>query len=290
MRILAEESRLFSLDDLGIDSQDLKKLKKAYNMPNGMILCTGPTGSGKTTTLYAVLKLINSRDKNIMTIEDPVEYQIDTINQMQVNQKTGLTFAQGLRSIVRQDPDIILVGEIRDPETADIAINSAMTGHLVLSSLHTNDAATTFPRLIDLEIEPYLVSSTVSVVIAQRLVRKICTACKVSTQMSLDTLDQQLQKSIQLHLKKKSNTFRAYTGKGCSVCHKTGYTGRIGIYEILEVSDEIRTAIIAKKSAQEIEAIAIGQGMRTMMQDGLNKVSQGITSIEELIRVTNQSD
>jgi type IV pilus assembly protein PilB len=290
MRILAEESRMFSLQDLGIDSQDLEKLKKAYSMANGMILCTGPTGSGKTTTLYTILKLINTRDINIMTIEDPVEYQIDTINQMQVNPKAGVTFASGLRSIVRQDPDVILVGEIRDPETADIAINSAMTGHLVLSSVHTNDAATTFPRMTDLEVEPFLLSSTVNVVIAQRLVRKICTACKVSTEIQITDFDKHLQETIQAHSKKNASSLRAYTGKGCPVCHNTGYSGRIGIYEILEVSDEIKAAIIAKKSANEIAALAIENGMRTMLQDGLNKVTQGITTVEELVRVTNQNE
>jgi len=283
MRLLSEKSRQFSLADLGFSGEDLKKVEEAYRSPHGMILSTGPTGSGKTTTLYAILKLINQRDINIMTIEDPVEYQVENVNQMQVNERAGVTFADGLRSIVRQDPDVILVGEIRDNETAGIAINSAMTGHLVLSTLHTNDAATSFPRLIDMDIEPYLVASTVNVVIAQRLVRKICQKCRVSEEVPLASLDEQIRK----HLPKKT-TLQVYKGKGCPVCHMTGYTGRVGIFEVMEIDENIREAAVAKKSSQEIQAVAIKGGMKTMLEDGIEKVKQGITSIEELLRVTKE--
>lgn len=206
-----------------------------------------------------------------MTIEDPVEYQIDNINQIQVNQKTDLTFAKGLRSIVRQDPDVVLVGEIRDNETADIAINSAMTGHLVLSTLHTNDAVTAFPRLIDMGVEPYLIASTVNVVLAQRLVRKICIKCRVSTK--IDYLGKPLA---------------CYVGKGCSVCHDTGYLGRVGIFEVLVMTPELNTAVTEKKNVEELQKIAIKSGMRTMLEDGLDKVKQGITTVEELLRVTTE--
>lgn len=282
MRLLSERSRQYTLKDLGLSDADLKKVQDAYHMPHGMILATGPTGSGKTTTLYAVLKLINSREVNIMTIEDPVEYQIEHVNQIQVNERAELTFAKGLRSIVRQDPDIILVGEIRDEETADISVNAAMTGHLVLSSLHTNDAVTSFPRLIDMNVEPYLVASTINVIIAQRLVRKICPKCKLSHEIDINTLDTQLQKFF----KKKGKTIRVYQGKGCSLCRNTGYMGRIGIFEVLVINDEINKAITEKKSAPELQALAIKSGMTTMLEDGIKKVEQGITTIEELLRVT----
>lgn len=284
MRLLSENSRQFALSDLGFSPTDLEKVQNAYKQPHGMILATGPTGSGKTTTLYAVLKLINKREINIMTIEDPVEYQIDNVNQIQVNEKADVTFAKGLRSIVRQDPDVILVGEIRDEETADIAINSSMTGHLVLSSLHTNDAVTTFPRLIDMQVEPYLVASTVNIVIAQRLVRKICNACKVSHEVHLSDLDE----TIREHFPKKTKTVTVYKGKGCSVCNQIGYVGRIGIYEVLEINDELREAITAKADTSELLHIARKSGMNTMFQDGIEKVKQGITTIEEVVRVIKQ--
>ncbi len=282
MRLLSEKSRQYTLKDLGLSDTDLKKVQDAYHMPHGMILATGPTGSGKTTTLYAVLKLINSREVNIMTIEDPVEYQIDNVNQIQVNQRTDITFAKGLRSIVRQDPDIILVGEIRDEETADISINAAMTGHLVLSSLHTNDAVTTFPRLIDMNIEPYLVASTVNVIIAQRLVRKICPKCKVSQEIDVKNIDPQIQKYLEI----KKGSVRFYQGKGCDLCRKTGYVGRVGIFEVLIMNDELNAAVVAKKSAPELHEIALKSGMTTMLEDGVRKVEQGITTMEELLRVT----
>lgn len=283
MRLLSESSRSFSLTDLGFSPADLKKVERAYLEPHGMILSTGPTGSGKTTTLYSILKLLNKRDINIMTIEDPVEYQMDNVNQMQVNPKAELTFAKGLRSIVRQDPDIILIGEIRDEETADIAVNSAMTGHLVLSTLHTNDAATTFPRLVDMNVEPYLIASTITVIIGQRLARKICTKCKISETIPFDTLEQQIQKYVP-----KNADFVCYKGKGCAICHNTGFMGRIAIFEVLEVTDEIRTAVTERKNASEIQKLAMKLGMTTMLQDGVEKVKQGITSIDELLRVIKE--
>jgi type IV pilus assembly protein PilB len=248
-----------------------------------MILATGPTGSGKTTTLYAILKLLNRSDINIMTIEDPVEYDIERVNQIQVNAKTGLTFAKGLRSIVRQDPDVVLVGEIRDEETADIAVNAAMTGHLVLSTLHTNDAATTMPRLLDMNVEPYLAASTINVVVAQRLVRKICLKCRMSEEKSVSELD----KAISSYFP-KDKKIRMYRGKGCQVCHQTGYIGRVGIYEVLLVDEAIRDAIMQKKNADEIHNLAVKNGMTTMVDDGMAKVKQGITTIEEVLRVARE--
>ena len=283
MRLLSENSRQFSLQDLGFSEKDLEKLKTSYQRTHGMILATGPTGSGKTTTLYAILKLLNRSDINIMTIEDPVEYDIERVNQIQVNPKTELTFAKGLRSIVRQDPDVVLVGEIRDEETADIAVNAAMTGHLVLSTLHTNDAATTMPRLLDMNVEPYLAASTINVVVAQRLVRKICLKCRVSEEKSINEID----KSVASYFPKKKK-IRLYRGKGCQVCHQTGYIGRVGIYEVLLVEETIRNAIMQRRNADEIHALAVKNGMTTMVDDGMEKVKQGITTIEEVLRVARE--
>lgn len=288
MRILSEKSRQFGLESLGLNNQNTQKIEKAYKKPHGMILSTGPTGSGKTTTLYAILKLLNERSINIMTIEDPVEYDLAGVNQIQVNNKTNLTFAAGLRSIVRQDPDVILVGEIRDEETASIAVNSAMTGHLVLSSLHTNDAATTLPRLIDMEIEPFLVASTVNIIVAQRLVRKIHQKCRVSSEEKVDNLTDQLEPALVEKLANGKDTVRVYKGKGCEVCHGTGYEGRIGIFEIMTIDDELRDAIIAKKDASELKNIAVKNGMITMLEDGIEKVLHGVTTIEEVLRVTKE--
>lgn len=287
MRLLSDKARQFSLNDLGFAKRDLKIIEKNYKKSSGMILATGPTGSGKTTTLYSILKLINARDINIMTIEDPVEYEIDGVNQIQVNNKTNITFAKGLRSIVRQDPDVVLVGEIRDEETADIAINSAMTGHMVFSTLHTNDAATTFPRLIDMKVEPYLISSTVSVIIAQRLVRKLCVSCRYSVPINKHPDI----KNVSDEIKKEyfSNTKQLYLSKGCPVCKQTGYQGRIGIYEVLEVSEPVRKAITELKNASEIKEIAIKNGMTPMVADGIEKIKQGITTLDEVLRTTSEN-
>ena len=286
LRLLSSHSRQFSLDNLGMGSADIAKLKNAYNKPYGIILSTGPTGSGKTTTIYAIVKIINSREKNIATIEDPVEYDIEGVNQIQVNPKTNLTFAKGLRSILRQDPDIIFVGEIRDNETAGISVNSAMTGHLVLSTLHTNNAATTLPRLIDMGIEPFLVSTTVNLIIGQRLIRRICVSCRQSKTVAASELRKILPKnSLDEYLEGK-NEIRLYQGKGCSVCHNSGYRDRIGIFEILEVTPAIRELIESKASAADIEEKAVEEGMHTMLEDGLLKVKNGITTIEEVLKAT----
>ncbi|MDH5533909.1 MAG: GspE/PulE family protein [Candidatus Pacebacteria bacterium] len=290
MRLLSESSRQLSLEDLGLSSADLEKVQHAYKKPHGMILATGPTGSGKTTTMYTILKLLNSREVNISTIEDPVEYDIEGITQIQVNKKTELTFAKGLRSIVRQDPDIILVGEIRDEETAEIAVNAAMTGHLVLSTLHTNDSTTTMPRLTDMGIEPFLISSTINVVIAQRLVRKIHLKCRGSEEIDTSSLSNSFDKDFISNAFGDKKTIRVYKGQGCDICNGTGYEGRVGIYEVLTIDDDIRQAIVEKKDASTIRDIAIKNGMNTMAQDGLEKVKQGVTTIEEIIRVTQEFD
>jgi len=294
MRLLAAKTRQFSLTDLGLSEAHFELFKKAIKKPWGMILVTGPTGSGKSTTLYAALKVLNKREVNIATIEDPVEYDVDGISQIQVNPKTNLTFAKGLRSIVRQDPDIIMVGEIRDGETADISVNPAMTGHFVFSSLHTNDAATAFPRLKDMGVEDFLVSSTILVVIAQRLVRRICLNCIKSVNIS----EQELKTINHLpHLKKyfsdvtgkKSlSGIRVFHGQGCKICKNTGYKGRTGIFELLAVTDEIREAVMSNKDADQVKEIAVKQGMSTMLFDGVQKILTGETTLEEVLRVTQE--
>ncbi len=286
LRLLASHFRQFSLIDLGMSEPDLKKVTNAYSKSYGMVLSTGPTGSGKTTSIYAILKILNTREKNITTIEDPVEYRIKGVNQINVNQKTDLTFANGLRSILRQDPNVVFVGEIRDGETAGIAVNAALTGHLVLSTLHTNDAATALPRLIDMKVEPFLVASTVNVIIAQRLIRKICDMCK----MSYDILRTDLAKNlpptiISKHFGDREN-IKLYKGKGCKICHSTGYSGRLGVFEVLEVTKDIKELITAKNDSDIITKKAVEEGMTTMLNDGLIKVSKGITTLEEVLRVT----
>ena len=286
LRLLSSKSRHFSLIDLGMSEQDLKKVNLAIGKSFGMILSTGPTGSGKTTTVYSILKILNTRDKNITTIEDPVEYRIKGVNQIQVNAKTDLTFANGLRSILRQDPNIIFVGEIRDPETAGIAVNAALTGHLVLSTLHTNDSATALPRLIDMKVEPFLVASTVNVIIAQRLVRKICEMCKTSVTTTIEELSKNFSQEI---IKKHFGTnqeVRIYKGQGCRLCHMTGYQGRVGVFEVLEVSKNIKKLITAKQDSEVIIKEAIAEGMTTMLDDGIDKVLKGVTTLEEVFRVT----
>ncbi len=286
LRLLSSRSREYTLQDLGMSDKDLVKVTAAYNKSYGMILSTGPTGSGKTTSIYAMLKILNTREKNITTIEDPVEYRIKGANQVQVNPKTNLTFASGLRSILRQDPNIIFVGEIRDSETAGIAVNAALTGHLVLSTLHTNDAATAIPRLSDMKVEPFLVASTVNIIIAQRLVRKICDMCKTTVSVVQD----ELKKHLPAELIKKhfgdEPTLTLYKGKGCKICHNTGYSGRLGVFEVLEVSKGIRRLITEKNDSDVINKAAIDEGMTTMLDDGLDKVRQGQTTIDEVIRVT----
>ncbi len=285
MRLMTAMERGLNLNRLGLARSDLEIMKRQAARSWGMILVTGPTGSGKTTTLYSVLKMLNDPEDNLMTIEDPVEYEMKGLTQIQVNSQVGLSFATGLRTIVRQDPDIILVGEIRDEETADIAVNAAMTGHLVLSTLHTNDAATAFPRLLEMNVEPFLVASTVNIVVAQRLVRKICTHCIRSEESSLDELANRLPIHALEMLGRQNTKLRLYRGMGCSMCKFTGYLGRQGIFEILEVTPEIKKMIMLHANADEIAVQAKKQGMRTMFEDGIDKVIQGITTIEEVYRV-----
>jgi len=293
MRLLSSKLRRLSLVDLGFQEADLQKVNHASESPHGMILVTGPTGSGKTTTVYAVLKILNTRDVHIATIEDPVEYDIEGATQIQVNPKTGLTFAKGLRSIVRQDPDIIMVGEIRDSETAGIAVNSAMTGHLVLSTLHANDSATTFPRLFDMGIEPFLIASTVTIVIAQRLVRKTCEKCRASYVLTGEEWDLiEEEPSIKKFFESRGFTSksrpRGYKGSGCMVCADTGYSGRLGIFEVLEMNDEIKQLILKRATSDQVMSASKKGGMTSMLEDGLEKVLLGLTTLEEVLRATKE--
>lgn len=286
MRLLSTHAKMFSLLDLGMSEKDLAVVTKAFNRSFGMVLSTGPTGSGKSTSIYSILKILNIREKNITTIEDPVEYRLKGVNQIQVNVKTNLTFANGLRSILRQDPNIVFVGEIRDNETAGIAINAALTGHLVLSTLHTNDAATTLPRLIDMKIEPFLVASTVNVIVAQRLIRKICDMCKASYTVSREMLLQNISPEIVQKYFGEKNEMRIYKGAGCKICHNTGYSGRIGLFEVLEVTAKVKKLILEKEESTMIAKAAIEDGMTPMLEDGIQKVTKGVTTIEEVLRVT----
>lgn len=288
LRLLSARIRQLSFKDMGFEEEDLEKVKQAYGKPYGMILAVGPTGSGKTTTMYAVLKVLNKRDVNITTIEDPVEYDMAGVNQIQVNPKTNLTFAQGLRSIVRQDPDIILVGEIRDPETANIAINAAMTGHLLLSTMHANNAATATVRLLDMGVEPFLVASSVNIIVAQRLIRMLCQNCRKKEKTSASELKEQLPaKAVEKYLGEGSKV-TVWAARGCPLCYQAGYADRIAIHEVLFVDDEIRQAIIDRESAETIERIAIKKGMTPMLESGLKKVTVGITTIEEILRATKE--
>ncbi len=280
LRLLSDTSVEFSLENLDFSESNRKKIQSALMRPYGMILVTGPTGSGKTSTLYTLIKKLNTREVSIVTIEDPVEYAISGITQIQANAKSGLTFANGLRSILRQDPNIIMIGEIRDGETAGIAVNTALTGHLILSTLHTNDAATTLPRLTDMKIEPYLISSTVNLVIGQRLLRRICLNCRQE-----DSTSDLEYKSLMKNLKLPKNKIKFYKGIGCEKCNFSGFLGRVGVHEVLVPTIKIREAILEKKSADEIRNLAIKQGMTTIMQDGLEKAAQGITSLPEVLKM-----
>lgn len=282
-RLLSDNAENFTLETLGFNKEDQQKILHAIRNPTGMILVTGPTGSGKTTTLYTILKILNGNDVSIVTIEDPIEYAIDGVKQIQVNSRAGLTFANGLRSILRQDPNIIMVGEIRDMETASIAVNTALTGHLLLSTLHTNDASTTLPRLLDMKIEPFLVASTISIAIGQRLVRKICENCKTEKIIT----DDEYNRLVEAVPKKILNGNRKFfEGVGCEACNNTGYRGRVVINEILVADEEIRQAILRKASASEIKQIAIKNGMTTMLLDGFSKAMAGHTTIQEILRMT----
>ncbi len=300
MRLLNESGRVLTLEQLGFQNESLVRVKNNLNKPHGMILVTGPTGSGKTTTLYTILNILNKPGVNITTVEDPIEYRMPRINQTQVNPKIGYTFAAGLRAFLRQDPDIIMVGEIRDKETAEIAINAAMTGHLVLATLHTNDAATALPRLQEMGIPSFLIASTVNVIIAQRLVRKICTHCITKYNLDKETikdLSDSFDTEVFLQLfrkrgllkknEKKWSNIAFYRGKGCNQC-KDGYKGRIGIYEVLEITPEISNLVLKKSSEELILNKAIEQGMDTMLVDGMVKAKNGITTLEEIMRVTKE--
>ncbi len=304
MRLLDESSKGLTLEKMGLRGRSLEVVHREIKKPNGMILVTGPTGSGKTTTLYTVMDILNTSEVNISTVEDPVEYRMHRVNQTQINAKIGLTFAASLRALLRQDPDIIMVGEIRDHETMEIAMHAAMTGHLVLSTLHTNSAAGTLPRLLDMEAEPFLVASTVNVVIGQRLVRKLCPECKKSYtigEKELKTLegsidvDKMLEllrnaKELKGQIKKDDDwkTIKFYRAKGCEQCNNQGYKGRMGIYEVLEVDEDIEKLIMQSASTETIEEVARKKGMIMMSEDGFIKAIQGITSIEEVLRVTKE--
>lgn len=283
LRLLDPSHLCLDMSLLGFSKNVLEIYKKKLESPYGIILVTGPTGSGKSTTLYSSLYNLNYPDKNIMTIEDPVEYMLVGINQVQVKPDIGLTFANGLRSFLRQDPDIIMVGEIRDKETAEIAINAALTGHLVFSTLHTNDAPSAMTRLEDMGIEPFLISSTILIVIAQRLVRKICEKCKEPYEISFDYLSSIGVKEEDVEDVNKIILFR---GKGCSNCANTGYKGRIAAYELMEINDEIRNLIVSRAPSTEIKKVARQSGMKTLREDALRKMLDGITTVEEVLRVT----
>lgn len=284
MRILREGNRPQSLEELGLTGRGLEVLRANITKPHGMILVTGPTGSGKTTTLYSVLNILNTIEVKICTIEDPIEYAMARVTQIQVNPKTGLEFSAGLRALMRHDPDIIMVGEIRDQETAEIAIHSALTGHLVLSTLHTNTAAGAIPRFIDMGVEDFLLASTLNVVMAQRLLRKICNNC-IAKYSPTESIVKKLSKDLDVSLEGQ----KYYRGQGCDECNHKGYRGRIGIYEVMEVTEKLRNLITQRATSDELQKEAVNEGMATMLQDGLDKVSSGLTTIEEVIRVVREN-
>ena len=282
---------LFSVADLGMSKKELETLEELLKKPNGIIFVTGPTGSGKTTTLYASLSRLNTRERKIVTIEDPIEYELRGISQVQVNPKIGLTFAAVLRSLLRHDPDIMMVGEVRDFETAEITIQTALTGHLVFSTLHTNDAASGITRLIDMGVEPFLISSSVEAFIAQRLVRLICPKCKEEVNLQKEEIIRQMEADLaDLSEKDRPKEFRIYKGRGCRSCNNTGYVGRTGIYEALLVTEEIKKLILTKAYSDVIKKKALQLGMKTLRQDGWGKVLAGVTTFEEVVRVTQTEE
>jgi type IV pilus assembly protein PilB len=284
IRILSSYIEELTLSNIGLSDDLQDQIIKSAQKPFGMILVTGPTGSGKTTTLYSLIRMLNTRETNITTIEDPVEYKIQGINQIQANSQTNLTFAKGLRAIARQDPNVILVGEIRDLETADIAVNAALTGHLLLTTFHANNAATAIPRFIDMGVEPFLVGSTIELIIAQRLVRKICESCKVSQTVTQKEIEK-FGPAVSKYFTEKS--VNLYRGKGCEACSHTGYRGRIGVFEFITTSSDLQDLIGKNASTKEIKELALKQGFKSMFEDGIYKVKTGATTIKELLRVIN---
>lgn len=287
MRLLRKSGGIPTLTELGLNGTGLKSLETAILKPHGIILVCGPTGSGKTTTLYSVLSKLNTTRVNIVSLEDPVEYQIPGVNQVQINPAVGLTFASGLRSFLRQDPNIILVGEIRDKETTDLALQAALTGHLVFSTLHTADAAGALPRLIDLGAERFLLASSINAIVGQRIVRKICDACKEAYTPPAQLLEE-IKSILGTLYPQKASEVQLYRGKGCSECGRTGYKGRIGIFEVLSVGNKIAQIVLEKPDSNEIEKEAIAEGMITMKQDGYLKVLAGWTTVEEVLRVAQE--
>lgn len=283
MRLLRESARPLSLEELGITGKIQELVQENIRKPTGMFLVTGPTGSGKTTTLYSILNILNTVKVKICTIEDPIEYGINRVTQIQINPKTGLTFAAGLRALLRHDPNVIMVGEIRDGETAEIAVHSALTGHFVLSTLHTNNAAGTIPRILDMGVEPYLAASTINLVIAQRLVRQICNVCRVEYHPDEEVLTK-LSEDYKVNIK----GMKYYRGEGCSECRGTGFSGRIGIYEVLAVTEKIRELVAKRVSTDQIVEAARLEGMVAMVEDGVSKIASGLTTIEEVIAVVQE--
>ncbi|MGH8584430.1 MAG: type II secretion system ATPase GspE, partial [Gammaproteobacteria bacterium] len=284
MRVLDKQSISFELGALGFSGRVLAAFQQVLTLPHGILLVTGPTGSGKTSTLYAVLTRLNTSDRKVLTVEDPVEYQLEGINQIQVKPQIGLSFANALRSIVRQDPDVIMIGEIRDLETAEIAVQSALTGHLVLSTLHTNDAGSSVTRLLDMGVEDYLLTSTVNAVLAQRLVRTLCVHCRKRQQALPELVEE-----FRLRDYTSDDPICLYQPAGCRECSSTGFRGRTAVLELLAMSDPIRRLVLKHADAGEIQEAAIAEGMRPMFQDGVGKALQGVTTLEEVLRVTNAS-
>ncbi len=285
LRLLVGETELFTLEKLGFTLDNAKKIVAALGKPYGLILATGPTGSGKTTTLYTMIKMLHTPERSIITIEDPIEYALAGINQIQVNPRTGLTFSNGLRSMLRQDPNIIMVGEIRDQETAGLAVNISLTGHLVLSTLHTNDAATTLPRLLDMRVESYLIASTVNIAIGQRLVRRVCSACAVQTHLTTTEVESLLPYITHAELVSGVGVWK---GAGCAVCHGSGYQGRVGVHEVLVMTPIVREAVLRQSSAGVLRSLAIADGMVPLLVDGFQKVLAGHTTIEEIIKMRHE--
>ncbi len=282
IRLLDKSARLYTLTDLGMPDETLARFKRLISLEHGLLLVTGPTGSGKSTTLYAALQQISTTERNVLTLEDPIEYELDGVSQTQINEKKGLTFARGLRNVLRQDPDIIMVGEIRDRDTAVMAIQSSLTGHLVFSTLHTNDSASAVTRMLDLGIEPYLVSSSLLAVLAQRLVRRICHRCKTETEP---------EASLRVWLDAQQGFVprRLFEGKGCETCRGTGFRGRVGIFELLIVDEKCRELIQNRANASQIRTAALEGGMTLLAQDGLRKVESGQTTLSEVVRVAQRS-